>query len=150
MQAAPRLNGIMKCLSVCQPFADLILSGAKTIELRRWNTRHRGDMLIHAPRKIRRSDCKRLGVGEICVTGAIMGKVRLVDVKKYNNAVGLQQDYPRHLAGTDFVSCRYGFVLADAQRFKEPIPYKGKLGLYQVDEYLEFIHSSFRKQDDQL
>lgn len=136
----------MKCLSVCQPFADLILSGAKTIELRGWNTRHRGDMLIHAPRKIRSNDCKRLGVGETCVIGAIVGKVRLVDVKKYNSVVELQQDYPRHLAGTEFASCRYGFVLADAQRFKEPISYRGRLGLYQVDEDLEPIQSSFHKQ----
>ncbi|MEK6867048.1 MAG: ASCH domain-containing protein, partial [Thermoproteota archaeon] len=27
----------MKCLSVSQPFADLIISGKKTIELRNWN-----------------------------------------------------------------------------------------------------------------
>lgn len=140
----------MKCLSVCQPFADLILSGTKTIELRRWNTRHRGDVLIHAPRKIRHNDCKRLGVSETCVTGAIVGKVRLVDVKRYDDSAELQQDYPCHLASAEFVGCRYGFVLVDAQRFKEPIPYKGRLGLYQVDEELAPIRSSFRKQDQTI
>lgn len=31
----------MKCLSVRQPFASLIVTGRKTIETRRWLTRHR-------------------------------------------------------------------------------------------------------------
>ena len=38
----------MKTLSLKQPFAELILQGRKTIELRRWNTNLRGDFLIHA------------------------------------------------------------------------------------------------------
>ncbi|MFB5646865.1 MAG: ASCH domain-containing protein, partial [Candidatus Nitrosomaritimum yanchengensis] len=46
----------MKCLSVSQPFADLIISGNKTIELRNWNTAFRGEFLIHAPLKIRIED----------------------------------------------------------------------------------------------
>ncbi|MDH3854192.1 MAG: ASCH domain-containing protein, partial [Nitrosopumilus sp.] len=27
----------MKCLSISQPFADLVISGKKNIELRNWN-----------------------------------------------------------------------------------------------------------------
>ena len=45
----------MKCLSVSQPFADLIILGKKTIELRKWNTNFRGELLIHSPLKIRNS-----------------------------------------------------------------------------------------------
>ena len=41
----------MKCLSVCQPFAELIVQGKKTIELRKWNTKFRGEFLIHAAKK---------------------------------------------------------------------------------------------------
>ena len=32
----------MKCLSLKQPFADLLVLGEKTIELRKWNTKFRG------------------------------------------------------------------------------------------------------------
>ena len=46
----------MKCLSVSQPFAELIILGKKTIELRKWNTNYRGELLIHAPLKIRKED----------------------------------------------------------------------------------------------
>ena len=42
----------MKCLSVCQPFAELIVQGKKTIELRKWNTKFRGEFLVHAAKNI--------------------------------------------------------------------------------------------------
>ena len=38
----------MKCLSLKQPFADLLALGKKTIELRKWNTKFRGEFLFHA------------------------------------------------------------------------------------------------------
>ena len=36
----------MKAISIRQPYANQILSGAKTIEVRSWPTKHRGDILI--------------------------------------------------------------------------------------------------------
>ena len=38
----------MKCLSLKQPYAELLVSGKKTIELRIWNTKFRGEFLMHA------------------------------------------------------------------------------------------------------
>ncbi len=38
----------MKALSLKQPFTELILQGRKTIELRKWNTKFRGNFLIHS------------------------------------------------------------------------------------------------------
>lgn len=121
----------MKCLSVSQPFADLIVSGAKRIELRRWNTRHRGDLLVHAPLKVREGDCRRLGV-HAPVTGAIIGRVRLVDVKTYANAAEVRADASLHLAGGEFESNKYGFVLEEPVRLKAPVPWRGYLGIFEV------------------
>jgi hypothetical protein len=42
----------MKCLSLKQPFAELLVSGKKTIELRKWNTKFRGKFLIHASKNL--------------------------------------------------------------------------------------------------
>ena len=75
----------MKCLSVSQPFADLIVLGKKTIELRTWNTNFRGEFLIHAPLKIKTNDCNRLKISNRPITGAIVGKATIYDVKKYNS-----------------------------------------------------------------
>ena len=37
----------MKVLSLKQTYAELILQGRKIIEIRKWNTKFRGDFLIH-------------------------------------------------------------------------------------------------------
>ena len=49
----------MKCLSICQPFANLIIQNKKTIELRKWNTNFRGEFLVHAPIKIRKEEINK-------------------------------------------------------------------------------------------
>jgi len=123
---------IVKCLSVSQPFADLIISGKKTIELRKWNTKFRGEFLIHSPIKIRSQDCKRLGVNEAdLITGAIIGKATIYDVKEYKTKKELLDDKKYHFA-SDVAGKRYGFLLKSAKRFKVPIPCKGKLGFFDM------------------
>ena len=37
----------MQAISVCQPWASLIVCGAKRIETRSWSTPHRGPLAIH-------------------------------------------------------------------------------------------------------
>jgi len=122
----------MKCLSVSQPFADLIISGKKTIELRNWNTRFRGEFLIHAPLKIRNEDCKRLKITKKIITGAVVGKATIYDVKKYNSVNEIKKDKKFHFASKDFQNKKYGFMLKNAKQFRIPIPYKGSLGFFDV------------------
>lgn len=45
----------MKVLSLLQPWATLVVIGAKRIETRSWKTKYRGEILIHASK---RWDCK--------------------------------------------------------------------------------------------
>lgn len=122
----------MKCLSVSQPFTDLIMSGKKTIELRKWNTNFRGEFLVHSPLKIRINDYKRLKISKKLVVGAIIGKVEIIDVKKYNSKSEIKADFKKHLASTDFFDRKYGFVLKNPRSFRIPIPCKGKLGFFDV------------------
>jgi len=123
----------MKCLSIAQPFADLIVEGKKTIEIRSWNTNFRGEFLVHSPKKIRTNDATRLGIKNEFVIGSIIGKAEIFDVKKYQNERELQQDFKFHLAKIRFEGKRYGFLLKNPKRFRVSIPYKGKLGFFEVD-----------------
>src|SRR5882724_6996560 len=41
----------MKCLSVCQPWATLLMLGAKVLETRSWKTGYRGPVAIHSSKK---------------------------------------------------------------------------------------------------
>ncbi len=123
----------MKCLSVSQPFADLIISGKKIIELRKWNTNFRGEFLIHAPIKIRIEDCKRLKINKKLVTGAIIGKAELYKVKKYNSVKEIKADQKFHLASKNFHGKTFGFMLKNMKSFRIPISCKGKLGFFEIN-----------------
>jgi predicted transcriptional regulator len=123
----------VKCLSISQPFADLIISGKKSIELRNWNTNYRGEFLIHAPLKIRVEDSKRLKIDKTFVTGAIVGKAQLYDVKKYSSTKEIRSDQKFHFASKKFQNKTFGFLLKNAKPFRIPIPLKGQLGFFDVD-----------------
>lgn len=51
----------MKVISLLQPWASLVVMGAKQIETRSWNTKYRGPLLIHASKKYT-GEQKSLGV----------------------------------------------------------------------------------------
>ena len=126
----------MKCLSVCQPFANLIIQGKKTMELRKWNTKFRGEFLIHASQKIRLDDCKRLKIKSDLITAAIIGKVELIDVKKYQSGLEIKSDSKKHLASDSALCNKYGFVIKNPIKFEVPIPCKGKLNFFEVETNL--------------
>ncbi len=123
----------MKCLSICQPFAELIIQNKKTIELRKWNTKIRGEFLVHAPIKIRKEAYEKLKINEKLTTGAIIGKVELVDVKKYESLKEIKIDKKKHFGSTTSQKRIYGFILENAKPFRIPIPWKGQLGFFDVD-----------------
>jgi len=123
----------LKCLSISQPFADLIISGKKIIELRKWNTNFRGEFLIHAPIKIRIEDCKRLKITKKLVTGVIIGKAELYDVKKYNSSKEVKKDQKFHFASKNFQDKTFGFKIKNVKPLRIPIPWKGQLGFFDVE-----------------
>ncbi|HUY70177.1 MAG TPA: ASCH domain-containing protein [Candidatus Baltobacteraceae bacterium] len=124
----------MKCLSVKQPYADLIATGAKTIELRSWDTKYRGRLLIHASSVPDVEGVKRFNIDTSkLATGAIVAEVLLYDVKKYHNISELMEDKDRHLAGQAYIDkAKFGFLLREARKIT-PIPMKGSLGIFEVD-----------------
>ena len=123
----------MKCLSICQPFAELIIQNKKTIELRKWNTNFRGEFLVHAPIKIRKEECKKIKIKEKLTIGAIIGKVELYDVKKYESLKEIKIDKKKHYSSTTSHEKIFGFILKNAKPFRIPIAWKGQLGFFDVD-----------------
>ncbi|QQG40160.1 MAG: ASCH domain-containing protein [Candidatus Aenigmatarchaeota archaeon] len=125
----------MKCLSVKQPYADLILSGRKTIENRHWNAAYRGDLLIHASANVDAEGCKRLGIDPAKLAkGAILGKVRMVDVIKYDSLDKFRFLYTKHFAPDAYYDegKTFGLVMTQPQRFPKPVLLKGRLGMFEV------------------
>ena len=133
---------MMKCLSLKQPFAELLVRGEKTIELRNWNTMIRGKFLIHASKNIDIETCKRLNIDIYSFTiGAIIGYASLYDVKEYKNQEEFNKDKQKHFSiiSKYFDGYKYGFLVKDTRIFKKSIPYSGKLEFFEVIDSLIII-----------
>lgn len=124
----------MKCISIQQPWAGLILTGYKDIENRSWSTAHRGRLAIHAGAKMYEDSftsataiMKRIGKridprGMAQFTrSAIVGYVDLIDIV-------VESDSPWYTGDI-------GWILANPVAIK-PIPYRGKLGLFDIPDSL--------------
>lgn len=156
----------MRGLTLWQPWATLVAEGAKVIETRSWSTSYRGFVAIHAskayPHHCRelclqepfRSALKRAGLIQYGAwhpsnnqlpLGAIVAVANLHKVgeilRRSDGAVMVRgQELPMkadEIAFGDFTPGRYGWVLANARPLKEPIPWKGALGLWKVPADLE-------------
>jgi hypothetical protein len=133
----------MKVLSLLQPWASLVVCGAKKIETRSWTTAYRGPLFIHAslgragalvaaeaPFTQHIPDFKALPFG------AIIGQVMLTGVLR-TEALGLPDaamgilTLEEKIFG-DYSAGRYAWILEEPAAFDDPIPAKGKLGLWEI------------------
>lgn len=119
----------MKALSLKQPFAELILQGKKKIELRKWNTKFRGEFLIHSSKISDKKNMTKFGFDRL-LCGFIVGKAELVGVKHYKTKKEHKKDKNLHLANSKWGD--YGFVLKNVERVN-PIPAKGKLNFWEFN-----------------
>lgn len=120
----------MKTLSIKQPWAELILLGRKRIEIRKWNTKFRGEFLIHSSQIPDKESMEKFGFNNL-PSGFIVGKVTLVDVKTYKNDEEFLRDRNLHLAGERWGD--KGFILKNPQRIKK-IKAKGNLGFWEFNK----------------
>lgn len=131
----------MKALSLLQPWASLVVLGHKKIETRGWATDYRGLLLIHASSGKKGALVAQLPVISQYIPdfkalpfGAIIGEARLVDVVRLgedNDAAALSGITLEEGAFGTYTAGRWGWVLEDAVAYDEPIPAKGRLGLWE-------------------
>jgi predicted transcriptional regulator len=124
----------MKALSLKQPMAELILTGKKTMETRHWNTKFRGEFLIHAS-SVDEEWCKHHSIDtDVLPTGAIVGKAKLLAVFKFKSLEqfrGMKREH-QVLDDASYKDGRtYGFLLSDISKMK-PIKCKGSLNFFDV------------------
>jgi hypothetical protein len=123
----------MRCLSVRQPHAWLVIHGDKLIENRSWPTKHRGDLVIHAG--LSRTDYnelrEELGVPELAAAehfGVLYAVVNVVDCVPVEDV----EDQP-------YASGPWCWLLRDPRPIV-PVRFVGKLGLFTIpDDVIELI-----------
>jgi hypothetical protein len=147
----------MKALSVIQPWASLIVHGAKRFETRSWQTSHRGPLLVHSSKKLpaaSRELC-RLEPFKGCLAkagyaepdqlpiGVILGAARVDDCIAMHDLADAELTGQERAFG-DFRLGRWAWRLSKPTLLVIPIPYRGCLALFDVpDELLppEIVHA---------
>lgn len=126
----------MKALSFRQPWAELILQGRKTIDLRTWPTQYRGRIVIHASKQVEDHICALYGLEPATLdTGALVGTVEVIDMVSLD-AGNWETLRDQHLKPGPFPGDLLGWRLADPRRLALPIPFRGRLGLFTIDDEL--------------
>ena len=132
----------MKALSIHQPWAGLIAHGVKTIEIRKWGTEYRGPLVIcstKAPPVSREASLRTSGFwGDLAPFPALCDlrghALAVVNLRKIN-WVG-----PAHHQAQGQALCHVhigamGWYLEDV-RLIEPVPVRGRQGLWALDDTL--------------
>lgn len=124
----------MKALTIKQPWATLIMQGDKRFEFRSWQTKYRGDLLIHAGKGIDKEAMKRLEkyLPTKLPYGKILGKVKLVDCIKMSPEFKelLLKENSDIYTKSSFQE-NYRWQVLDVEVFENPIDAKGHLSLWE-------------------
>lgn len=144
----------MKAITIKQPWATLIALGEKRFETRGWQTKHRGQLAIHAGKKVDREACEITEIkaalarhgytADNLPTGAVVAMCELkecwsigIDYQSgmaelhngtivHSRDVGLKEEkFGWYDDG------RYAWELGDVQALPQPIPTKGQLSLWE-------------------
>jgi hypothetical protein len=136
----------LKCISLYQPWAQLVVMGKKKFETRSWKTQHRGPLLIHAglntlwiKEMLNNEQFKKhIHKTPVLDTGKILGMVHLVDVFPAHDVLkqlGEANDR-EEIAFGNYERGRYAWQLKDAVIFDKPLPFRGYQSLFDVPEEL--------------
>ena len=144
----------MKAITIIQPWATLIALGEKKIETRSWKTSYRGEIAIHAGKKVDKAICsqepfrsilKRHGyTADNLPMGSVIAKCNLVDCcrisyDRESMTTHLMDENLTKIDGNElefggYTDGRYGWRLRDVKVLDTPVPAKGKLSLWEWSE----------------
>lgn len=127
-------------LSIRQPWAALVASGRKTIEVRSWLTRIRGRILIHAARvpDDRPEAWKWVSDAIRPLTelrGGIIGETELIGCQAYRDIESFTRESELHLNESAWFQPKglFGFVFRDAALISFR-PWPGNVRFFTVED----------------
>lgn len=127
----------MKALTICQPYAELIVRGEKRVENRTWSTPYRGPMYIHAgkSRAWFDDDADLIQMlGRMPPFGAVVGIVDLIDcVKASDVTMGDYNDKYPWLYEHEHANGPWCWILDKVMPIG-PWPYRGAQGLFDIND----------------
>ena len=116
-------------ISIRQPWAELILRGEKTIEIRSWSVTYRGDLYLHTGKMADKYKIFTYNMPEV-FRGGYIGIIELSAIIPFTpENWGLWQN--KHLSTSQFKYGYYAWIIRKPRRFVKPLPGPGKLNLFQ-------------------
>jgi len=122
MSTARHPDPDLLALGIRQPWAELILRGVKTVEVRSQDTNVRGPIYVYASKKFADiapadSAIKTHGLDrETLTTGMIVGTVEIIDSRPCRKTDAAGSCIP-----ASYLKGRHGWMLANPVPFDEPI-----------------------------
>lgn len=123
----------MKVLTIKNPWATLIINGYKKYEFRSWKTKYRGKILIHTsinPDKKIIDNFDNLNLNY--QNGYIIGEAEIIDcievTKEFEDKLVKEN---KKVYGMTVGRGGYAWKLENVVKYEEPVPVKGKLGLWE-------------------
>jgi hypothetical protein len=124
----------MRALSVRQPAAELIVNGQKPYEVRSWRTRFHGRILIHASLRLEPAAVAVAGfLPDELVRGALIGSVEIVGCVPLTPEMA-DEMRPSGSFLSPWQPELFAWVLRDPARLRQPVPFRGRLGFFDVPE----------------
>lgn len=126
----------MKVITIKQPWASLIIEGYKRFEFRSWQTKYRGELLIHAGKGVDKEAMKRLKkyLPTEIPSGKIIGKVTLENCIECNeNFKDMCLKENAEVYQKSQFEEKFAWELTKVEKFEEPIEAKGKLSLWEYE-----------------
>lgn len=136
----------MKALTVQQPWAQVIASGDKLVENRSWSTLYRGPLAIHAGARFSTRGMRDARVGRWAAErGMTYDAVRWLPTGVVVATCELEDCHPAAWCCPPWGEHEYAeadgkvrhtvhhWLLANVKLLAEPVPAKGRLGLWTVD-----------------
>ncbi len=136
----------MKVLTLWQPWATLMAIEAKRIETRSWGTKYRGPLAIHAAKTT------KYLVNELLFKSpfyeALTGEgfnmkendfpfgsiIAIVDLVACCRVTGAYLPICPEFSFGDYRLGRYMWMTENARQLREPVPWKGRQGLFEVPD----------------
>lgn len=129
----------MKALTICQPYAHLIVTGQKRVENRTWApfAYLKGRLILIHAGKSKGWLTDEYPLPQNAAFGAIVGAATLADWATYDDVIAgkLDSKHPG-LSAHEHVNGPWCFILTDVREFKFPIPFRGAQGFFDVPDTL--------------
>ncbi len=126
----------MKVITIKQPWATLIRDGLKEYEFRTWNTKYRGEILIHAGKGVDKEAMKRFKYLNLDYpSGCIIAKCKITDSIKVDDSFKEKNIDKNSLVYKNIIDNNYDGYAFKLENIKKinPIYVNGKLGLWSYD-----------------